>query len=90
MNIKLIVICLLIVWNLVSFSLYAIDKRRAIQKKWRISEKTLLLSTLLFGGVGAIISAHLFHHKTRKLYFQITWWVGLIIDILTVYLLLNN
>ena len=49
MSIRLILTSLLFVWNIVTFSLYAIDKRRAIKGKWRISEKTLLVSTALCG-----------------------------------------
>lgn len=90
MSIKVILASLLLVWNIVTFSLYAIDKRRAIKSKWRISEKTLLVSTALCGGIGAMIAAHLFHHKTRKPYFQIIWWISAIIEAIIIYLLLTN
>ena len=90
MSIRLILTSLLFVWNIVTFSLYAIDKRRAIKGKWRISEKTLLVSTALCGGIGAVIAAHIYHHKTRKLYFQIIWWFSVIIDAIIIYLLLKN
>lgn len=90
MNIKLSLVGILVIWNLVSLTLYAIDKHRAKKGQWRISEKTLLLVTLLFGGLGAISAGHLLHHKTRKGYFQITWWLGVIIVIGTVYVIVNN
>lgn len=90
MTIKLSLIGLLIIWNLVTFSLYGADKRRSRKGQWRISEKTLLLSSLLFGGLGAISAGHLFHHKTRKGYFQMTWWLGVIIDLGVVYFIVNK
>lgn len=90
MRIKVILASLLLVWNIVTFSLYAIDKRRAIKGKWRISEKTLLVSTVLCGGIGAMIAANIFHHKTRKPYFQIIWWISAIIEAIIIYLLLTN
>jgi uncharacterized membrane protein YsdA (DUF1294 family) len=80
---------LLAIWNLLVFFLYAEDKRRAKRGLWRISEKTLLLSALLFGGLGAIIAAHLCHHKTKKIYFQIVWWLGVIVDGIAMYLIFN-
>lgn len=46
------------------------DKRKAKQGKWRISEKTLFLVALLGGALGSTIGMHLFHHKTRHWYFK--------------------
>lgn len=42
------------------------DKRRALQKKWRVPEKRLLLTGILGGGLGGLTGMRLFHHKTRK------------------------
>lgn len=63
-------------WNLLVFALYSIDKWRAIRGDWRISEKTLLLVTFFGGGLGALLGGNWFHHKTRKWYFQLSWYVG--------------
>lgn len=46
------------------------DKRKAKQGKWRISEKTLFLVALLGGALGSTIGMHVFHHKTRHWYFK--------------------
>ena len=81
---------LLVFWNLVVFGLYAEDKRRATRGLWRISEKTLLLSAFGLGGIGAIISAHIFHHKTRKWYFQVVWWLGVILDVSVIVFILKK
>ena len=53
-----------VVWNLAVFLVYGADKRKARKDKWRVSEKTLLLLALFFGGTGAFIGMRVFHHKT--------------------------
>ena len=55
----------LILMNLIAFALYGIDKRRAKQGAWRISEYTLLLVALLGGSLGALLGMRYFRHKTR-------------------------
>ena len=57
--------------NIFTFSLYGADKRKARRGAWRISEKTLLTCTWLFGGVGALIGMRVFRHKTRHWKFRI-------------------
>lgn len=68
---KTIFFCVLFFMSILSFSLYGIDKNKAQKGKWRISEKTLLLSAALFGGIGAFCGMHIFHHKTRHWYFRL-------------------
>ena len=60
----------LILINLIAFALYGIDKRRAKQGAWRISEYTLLLVALLGGSLGALLGMRYFHHKTRHRKFR--------------------
>lgn len=55
--------------NLAAFALMGIDKRRAVRHAWRISEKTLFLSALLGGSLGALLGMRTFRHKTRHWYF---------------------
>ena len=60
-----------VVWNLIVFLVYGADKRKARKDKWRISEKTLILLALLFGGTGAFIGMRVFRHKTQHKKFTI-------------------
>lgn len=76
-------------WNIFVFILYGIDKKRAIRNEWRIPEQTLLLITLLCGGLGAILAGHYFRHKTQKWYFQLSWIIGLFILVIIYYLILK-
>ena len=51
--------------NLVTFTVYGVDKAKARRGAWRIPEKTLSLLPLLGGSVGALLGMRAFHHKTR-------------------------
>ena len=57
--------------NLLSFTLYGIDKLKAKRGAWRISEATLLLIALFGGSLGALLGMELFRHKTRHWKFKI-------------------
>lgn len=57
--------------NTAAFLLFAADKRRAVRQKWRIPERTLLLSAFLGGGAGALLAMRICRHKTKKKRFTI-------------------
>jgi len=61
--------------SLVSFFLYASDKRRAIVGRQRIRERTLHVLALLGGWPGAALAQRVFFHKTQKLIFRLKYWV---------------
>lgn len=66
---------------------YGIDKSFAKNKKRRISEKTLLLLSFLFGGIGAMFGMVLFNHKTSKLKFRILVPLAVVIQVAVIILL---
>lgn len=74
----------LIVINIITFAVFGIDKKKAIDGKFRIKELTLFVLSLLGGSLGGLIAMHTFHHKTRKWYFKfgipliLIAWVALI------------
>ena len=70
--------------NLFTFCLYMIDKRKAMKGKWRISERTLILFTLTFGGIGALLGMWFGKHKTKNLKFRFVAVIGLIIALVPV------
>ena len=57
--------------NLVAFVVYGIDKRRAVKRQWRISERTLLALAAAGGSVGALAGMYGFRHKTKHKKFVI-------------------
>ena len=61
----------LILVNLIAFTVYGADKRRAKKDRWRVPEKTLFLVALLGGSLGALLGMHVFHHKTKHWYFRV-------------------
>ncbi|WP_419769110.1 MAG: DUF1294 domain-containing protein [Candidatus Marinarcus sp.] len=52
--------------NILSFTLFGLDKYFAIKNRHRISEKTLHLLSFLGGFIGSTLAMMLFHHKVRK------------------------
>ena len=73
--------------NILSFILMGIDKYKAINNNWRISENTLIGISLIGGSIGTLLGMIIFHHKTRKKRFLIGIPLCLIINI---YFLLTN
>ena len=67
----IIVLGVLALLNLVSFSLMAYDKRCARTGKWRIPEKTLFLAAGCFGGLGGVLGMFICRHKTKHWYFRV-------------------
>ena len=57
--------------NLIAFTLYGIDKRKAKKQKFRIPERTLLWMARLGGGIGCWLGIKHFHHKTKHTKFRI-------------------
>ncbi len=67
--------------SVVSYWLYAKDKRAAKAGEWRVPEKTLHLSALLGGWPGALIAQQRLRHKTQKLSFQLVFWVTVVLNL---------
>ena len=67
----------LAVLSLVTFCIYAVDKRKAEKGKWRIPKKALLLFSFFGGATGGYLAMHLVRHKTKKWYFHLINLLGL-------------
>lgn len=61
----------LIVINVLSCFIMALDKYKAKRKLWRVSEKALFLLAILGGSLGIYLGMYLFHHKTKKMKFYL-------------------
>ena len=90
MTLKQVLLSVLLVWNLLVLCAYGLDKHKAIRHRQRISEKTLLLQTLILGGLGASLGGVVFRHKIKKWYFKLCWFLGLIFDCVILYLILTK
>ncbi len=76
----IIVGALLLVTNLISFSLMAYDKQCARKGKWRVSEKALFIAAACFGGLGGVLGMFLCHHKTKHWYFRVFFPLFLVLQ----------
>ena len=77
----------ILIWNLLVFMIYGIDKFKARRGAWRIPEKILLTIALVCGGFGAWLAGMTFHHKTRKWYFKTVWFLGIVTTLVALYLI---
>ena len=77
----------ILIWNLLVFMIYGIDKSKARKGAWRIPEKYLLSFAFLCGGFGAGLAGVTFHHKTRKWYFKTVWFLGIVTTLVILYLI---
>lgn len=75
----------LLIWNLLIFLIYGIDKSKARRGAWRVPEKILLILGLACGGFGAWLAGIIFHHKTRKWYFKTVWFLGMMTTLVALY-----
>ena len=74
----------LLVWylviGLVTFFVYAKDKRAAINGNWRVPEKTLHVFSVAGGWLGALIAQDKLRHKTQKQPFRAIYWLTVAIN----------
>ncbi|MCG9543635.1 DUF1294 domain-containing protein [Vibrio sp. Isolate33] len=67
--------------GLVTFFVYAKDKRAAINDNWRVPEKTLHILSVAGGWLGALIAQEKLRHKTQKQPFRAIYWLTVVINV---------
>ncbi len=82
MSTKGILILYLLIINLIGLASMAIDKIRAMERRFRIPASVLLIIAVIGGSVGSIIGMFLFRHKIRKPKFRIGLPLILVLQIL--------
>ena len=80
----------LIFINIVTFLVYGIDKWKAKQGSWRISEATLLMLAVIGGTIGALLGMQVWRHKTMHKKFKYGLPLILLAQIALIYLINNN
>ena len=80
----------LILINLISFVLFGMDKLKARNHQWRISEKTLFLFAASGGSAGAIAGMYVFRHKTKHWYFRYGLPLILVVQVVCMWWVLRN
>ncbi|MEG2828965.1 MAG: DUF1294 domain-containing protein [Edwardsiella sp. (in: enterobacteria)] len=67
--------------NLWTLLMYGYDKLAAVQARWRIPERTLLLGGVLGGWPGGLLGQALFQHKTRKMAFRNAFMLSVVANL---------
>ncbi|MFI8750767.1 DUF1294 domain-containing protein [Vreelandella lionensis] len=67
--------------SVITYATYAWDKRAAIKKRQRVSEKTLHWLALVGGWPGAWCAQQQLRHKTQKTAFRRVYWVTVLLNL---------
>lgn len=70
------------VLNIIGFIIMGIDKQRAKQRQYRISETTLWIIALVGGAIGSTVGMQFFRHKTKHKQFKWGFPVVAVLDII--------
>ena len=74
--------------SLVCFLAYAWDKDAARRGAWRTPEDNLLFLGLIGGWPGGLLAQRLLRHKNRKQSFLRSFWITVVLNVVTVALVL--
>lgn len=77
-----------ILFNIITFVVFGIDKLLARSTRQRISEKTLICMAIAGGSVGAVFAQKLFRHKTQK--FRYLFWGILVVQFIIFEIIWNS
>ena len=70
-----------VVLSFITFLVYAIDKRAARQRRWRIPEKLLHLLGVAGGWPGALAAQQVLRHKCSKRPFLLVFWLTVVLNL---------
>lgn len=79
-KLPLLVLEIYLLTSICTLIAYKLDKTAAKRSHRRTPEKTLHLLALIGGWPGAMIGQKLFRHKSKKLSFQLTFWLTIILN----------
>ena len=79
-NMPVFLFYLYLVTSVFTFLIYAKDKRAARIHRWRTKESTLHTLALIGGWPGALIAQQKLRHKSRKIGFQLAFWVTVVVN----------
>ena len=77
-NYKIFIVIYMVIMSIIGFASMGIDKKRAINKKWRTPEKKLFIIAFLGGSV---LGMRIFRHKTKHMKFVIFMPLFLVLQI---------
>ncbi|MDQ1298208.1 MAG: hypothetical protein QG558_747 [Campylobacterota bacterium] len=77
-----------ILFNIITFVVFGIDKLLARSARRRMSEKALICMAIAGGSVGAVFAQKLFRHKTQK--FRYLFWGILVVQFIIFEIIWNS
>lgn len=80
----------IILISIIGFWSMGEDKKRAIKKQYRLSERTLFTIALIGGSIGSLIGMHIFRHKTKHWTFKLGMPFILILQIIATLMFIYN
>lgn len=60
-------IIIVVIFSVITFYSYYLDKTRAKKQQWRIPTKSLILMSFLFGSVGGLFSIYFLNYKEKRI-----------------------
>ncbi|PIT86247.1 MAG: DUF1294 domain-containing protein [Candidatus Magasanikbacteria bacterium CG10_big_fil_rev_8_21_14_0_10_43_6] len=78
-----------LVINIITFFYFGIDKIKSRGDTRRVPEKTLWLLSLVGGSVGGLCAMYFFRHKTKKISFQCTLAVVVLVQLAAIYIVIR-
>jgi len=76
----LVIVSFYFIASAFTFIAYALDKSAARNQRWRVSENTLHLCSLIGGWPGALAAQRFLRHKSNKASFQRMFWMTVAIN----------
>lgn len=67
--------------SLLTFLVYAMDKRAAKKDRWRVPEKRLHLLEFCCGWPGALLAQQIVRHKSQKVSFRRIYWLMVFLNV---------
>ena len=75
-----LILALYMVFSLLTFIMYAVDKSAARKGAWRTQESTLHLLSLAGGWPGALVAQQKLRHKSKKRSFRLVFWATVLLN----------
>ena len=85
-----ILLLYLLIMNIVTLIVFAMDKIAAIEHRSRVRIVTLLSLAFFGGSIGALGAMYLFHHKTHKDYFSVGVPLIMIMQAVVLFYMMNG
>ena len=80
-NISIVVLGYFPVISVITFLVYAKDKKAAQKGNWRTEESMLHFLALIGGWPGALMAQRVLRHKSRKLSFLLVFWITVVLNV---------